>query len=59
MIMVAAMAAALWGIGIAMDAPKRARWIMIGLLLVVGLSLCLLASTLVLPAVLVLLGRAK
>lgn len=39
MIMVAAMAAALWGIGIAMDAPKRARWIMIGLLLVAVMAL--------------------
>ncbi len=33
MIMVGAMAAALWGIGAAMDAPKQARWTMIGLLL--------------------------
>ena len=34
MIMVGAMAAVLWGIGAAMGAPKQARWIMIGLLLV-------------------------
>ncbi|MEJ6399070.1 HesA/MoeB/ThiF family protein [Yoonia sp. 208BN28-4] len=34
MIMVAAMAAVLWGTGMAMGAPHRARWIMIGLLLV-------------------------
>ena len=33
MIMVGAMVAALWGIGAAMDAPKQARWTMIGLLL--------------------------
>ena len=33
MIMVAAMAAVLWGTGIAMDSPKRARWTMIGILL--------------------------
>lgn len=32
MIMVGAMAAVLWGIGIAMGAPRQARWIMIGLL---------------------------
>lgn len=35
MIMVAAMAAVLWGTGMAMDTPKRARWTMIGLLLVI------------------------
>jgi len=34
MIMVGAMAAALWGIGAAMGAPRQARWIMIGLLIV-------------------------
>lgn len=34
MILVAAMAAALWGIGMAMGAPKSARWNMIGLLFV-------------------------
>jgi len=33
MIMVAAMAAVLWGIGMAMGTPKRARWTMIALLL--------------------------
>lgn len=33
MIMVGAMAAALWGIGMAMGAPKRARWSMIALLM--------------------------
>ena len=33
MIMVGAMVAVLWGIGVAMGAPKRARWIMIGILL--------------------------
>lgn len=33
MIMVFAMAAALWGIGWAMGTPKRARWIMIGILM--------------------------
>jgi hypothetical protein len=33
MIMVAAMAAVLWGTGMAMGTPKRARWTMIGLLL--------------------------
>ncbi|MBB5720484.1 molybdopterin/thiamine biosynthesis adenylyltransferase [Loktanella ponticola] len=33
MIMVAAMAAVLWGTGMAMGTPKRARWIMIALLL--------------------------
>ncbi|MCK0120341.1 molybdopterin-synthase adenylyltransferase MoeB [Loktanella sp. F6476L] len=35
MIMVAAMAAVLWGTGMAMDTPKRTRWTMIGLLLVI------------------------
>ena len=39
MIMVAAMAAAIWGIGVAMGTPKRARWIMIGLLLVAVMAL--------------------
>jgi len=39
MIMVAAMAATLWGIGMAMDTPKRARWIMIGLLLIIVMAL--------------------
>ena len=34
MMMVAVMAAVIWGIGWAMDTPKRARWIMIALLLV-------------------------
>ena len=34
MIMVGFMAAVLWGIGTAMGAPKRARWTMIGFLLV-------------------------
>jgi len=33
-ILVGAMAAALWGIGMLMGAPKRARWIMIAVLLV-------------------------
>lgn len=33
MIMVGAMAAALWGIGMVMGAPMRARWTMLGLLL--------------------------
>ncbi len=32
--MVGAMAATLWGIGVAMGAPRRARWIMIAILLV-------------------------
>lgn len=45
MIMVLAMAAALWGIGVLMDAPKRARWTMIGLLLV-----AVMALQIVLPA---------
>lgn len=34
MMMVGAMAAALWGIGVAMGAPKQARWTMIGILLI-------------------------
>lgn len=34
MLMVGAMAAVLWGIGAAMDAPRQARWTMIGLLMV-------------------------
>jgi molybdopterin/thiamine biosynthesis adenylyltransferase len=44
MIMVAAMAAVLWGTGMAMGTPKRARWIMIGLLLV-----CVMTIQLILP----------
>lgn len=39
MIMVGAMAAALWAIGIAMGAPKAARWNMIALLLVAVVAL--------------------
>ena len=39
MIMVAAMAAALWGIGMAMGAPRQARWTMIGLLLVAVMAI--------------------
>ena len=39
MIIVLAMAAALWGIGWAMGAPKQARWVMIGLLLVAVIAL--------------------
>ncbi len=34
MIIVVAMAATLWGIGVAMGTPRKARWTMIGLLLV-------------------------
>jgi hypothetical protein len=34
MIMVGAMAAALWGIGTVMKAPYHARWTMLGILLV-------------------------
>ncbi|SLN38280.1 HesA/MoeB/ThiF family protein [Roseisalinus antarcticus] len=34
MIVVLAMAGALWGIGVAMGAPRQARWTMIGLLLI-------------------------
>lgn len=43
MILVLAMAAVLWGIGIAMKAPKRDRWIMIGVLTagVIGVQLAL------------------
>ena len=43
MILVLAMAAALWGIGIVMKAPKRDRWIMIGVLMagVIGVQLAL------------------
>lgn len=44
MIMVAAMAAVLWGTGMAMGTPKRARWIMIALLLV-----CVMIIQIVLP----------
>lgn len=46
MITVFAMAAVLWGIGAAMGSPKRARWIMIGMLLglVIGLQLLLPAG---------------
>lgn len=39
MIMVTAMAAVLWGVGVAMGAPKKARWTMIGLLLVAVMAL--------------------
>ena len=39
MIMVAAMAVALWGIGMAMGAPRQARWTMIGLLLVAVMAI--------------------
>ena len=39
MMMVAAMAAVLWGTGVAMDTPKRARWIMIALLLLVVIAI--------------------
>ena len=43
MMVVLTMAAALWGIGAAMGAPRRARWIMIGiLLLLVNLAQILL-----------------
>lgn len=45
MMMVAVMAAVIWGIGWAMDTPKRARWIMIGLLLV-----AVMAIQIILPA---------
>ncbi|WP_415919174.1 HesA/MoeB/ThiF family protein [Tateyamaria sp. SN6-1] len=38
MILVFAMAAALWGVGHAMGTPKRARWLMIGLLYVAVLA---------------------
>ncbi|MDG1378078.1 MAG: molybdopterin-synthase adenylyltransferase MoeB [Yoonia sp.] len=43
MMTVFAMIAVLWGIGMAMGTPKRARWIMIGVLLaaVIGLQLAL------------------
>jgi molybdopterin/thiamine biosynthesis adenylyltransferase len=44
MIMVAFMAAVLWGIGMAMGAPKRARWTMIAVLLV-----CVIVIQIVLP----------
>lgn len=44
MIMVAAMAAVLWGTGVAMGTPKRARWIMISLLLV-----CVMIIQVILP----------
>ena len=39
MMMVLAMAAALWGIGAVMKAPHTARWTMIGLLFVAVLAL--------------------
>lgn len=39
MIMVFSMIAVLWGIGMAMGAPKQARWTMIGLLLVAVMAL--------------------
>lgn len=39
MIMVAAMAAAIWGIGAAMGAPKRDRWIMLVILIGVVMAL--------------------
>ncbi|MEJ6403945.1 HesA/MoeB/ThiF family protein [Yoonia sp. 2307UL14-13] len=39
MIMVGAMAAALWGVGIAMKAPYQARWTMIGILLIAVMML--------------------
>lgn len=39
MIMVAAMAAVMWGIGTAMGAPKRDRWIMIALLIIAVMAL--------------------
>lgn len=39
MVLVFAIAAALWGIGAAMNTPRRARWIMIGLLYVAVLAL--------------------
>jgi molybdopterin/thiamine biosynthesis adenylyltransferase len=39
MIMVGAIAAVLWGIGMAMGTPVRARWTMIGLLLVVVMTI--------------------
>ena len=43
MMVVLTMAAALWGIGAAMGTPRRARWIMIGiLLLLVNLAQILL-----------------
>lgn len=42
MIMVAAMAAVLWGTGMAMRTPKRDRWIMIGLLLVIVMAIQIL-----------------
>jgi molybdopterin/thiamine biosynthesis adenylyltransferase len=42
MMMVAIMAAVLWGTGIAMDTPKRARWIMIAILLTVVIVLQLI-----------------
>lgn len=45
MMMVAAMAAAIWGMGIAMKAPHAARWTMIALLLV-----AVMALQIVLPA---------
>lgn len=39
MIMVGAMAAALWGVGIAMKTPYHARWTMIGILLIAVMML--------------------
>lgn len=39
MIMVIVMAAVIWGIGWAMGTPKRARWIMVGLLLVAVMAI--------------------
>ena len=39
MIMVGAMAAALWGIGIAMKAPNQARWTMLAILLIAVMML--------------------
>ena len=39
MIMVGAMAAVIWGIGVAMGTPRNARWIMIGILLVAVIAL--------------------
>ncbi|WP_438956535.1 HesA/MoeB/ThiF family protein [Cognatiyoonia sp.] len=39
MIMVGAMAAVIWGIGVVMGKPRNARWIMIGILLVAVIAL--------------------
>ncbi len=40
--MVGAMVAALWGIGMAMGAPRQARWVMIGILMVAVIALHLI-----------------